>query len=370
MTESLTKKEEITSEIAKPNAGSKGNKEIAAADNPELEELQKKADEKTAADQKATTESGLELKPNLNDKETDLLGRHGDKLVSNTQNAGEAVSWIHSKISPPEKKEPISTDDQSVLDKIQDFIKRIFNSGTSAVISAIVSIGQPIFGAIQNGLLAKTKWNQWSVLENTVYKNKEKREKNPEAPAEAGYGLSKVWKGFYRAISEVFLKVSDFMANLLILIPGANAIGVIWKLVNKIITKVKGLLGSAKAVWQWFNGEKKISNSNELLEKAIKGDPASLQLIFDLKLGSIFGSGNGTLDWLTGIMGKGAADFISTKTGISAEAGERIIDLANKTGGPSDTKELFAYLQVIDKKESSKKIILDELKEMMTGVGT
>jgi hypothetical protein len=109
-------------------------------------------------------------------------------------------------------------------------------------------------------------------------------------------------------------------------------------------------------------------NSASLLDKAIGGDQASLELIYNLKLGSISGSGFTFIDSI-GKNTQAAKDYIKVKLGWNEEQASRIVDMTQKDG-PKSVEELKTQLLVIASRPDSKKLVLDDLKEAMTGYGT
>jgi hypothetical protein len=130
------------------------------------------------------------------------------------------------------------------------------------------------------------------------------------------------------------------------------------------------LYGGFKTVWQKMFGEKKVENSESLLNNAVKNtNNESLQLILDLELPSIAGSEYKLVDGIAAIISKGKSLF-NTPFNRTDSGAERIISFyALGSGGPKNIAELHVMLEEVTKNPDSRKLILDELKEAMTGYG-
>lgn len=315
------------------------------------------------------TEDGLEIASTVNDKDKQSLADHGKAFVGNsikiTSDASTIGFGVKSMVDTAN-----SSQGSSLLEKVTGTFSKAMGSSTlEKVASGIIGIGGPVISAISNILSAKSKWSQWFAFEKSALDPKTKTPK-ADAPPEAIYALTKIWKGFARTIKNIVMAISNFLANLLLLIPGAQIVGAPWKAFNTVVGVFDSAFKSIKSIWQHFRGEKKVENSDSLLNKAINGDQESLQLIFDLKLGSITGSGFTAIDYVTGGVSN-ISEYIKVKLGLNDSKGERVIDMAEgKLGGPTSTEELHTYLQVIKMSNDSKKIILEDLKESMTGYGT
>jgi hypothetical protein len=87
-----------------------------------------------------------------------------------------------------------------------------------------------------------------------------------------------------------------------------------------------------------------------------------------LRIGSISGSGFTFIDSI-GKNTQAAKDYIKVKLGWNDEQASRIVDMT-QASGPKSIEELKTQLLVIASRPDSKKLVLDDLKEAMTGYGT
>jgi hypothetical protein len=83
---------------------------------------------------------------------------------------------------------------------------------------------------------------------------------------------------------------------------------------------------------------------------------------------SLSGSGFTFIDSI-GKNTQAAKDYIKVKLGWNEEQASRIVDMTQKDG-PKSVEELKTQLLVIASRPDSKKLVLDDLKEAMTGYGT
>jgi hypothetical protein len=83
---------------------------------------------------------------------------------------------------------------------------------------------------------------------------------------------------------------------------------------------------------------------------------------------SLSGSGFTFIDSI-GKNTQAAKDYIKVKLGWNEEQASRIVDMT-QTNGPKSIEELKTQLLVIASRPDSKKLVLDDLKEAMTGYGT
>ena len=98
------------------------------------------------------------------------------------------------------------------------------------------------------------------------------------------------------------------------------------------------------------------------MDSALAGDQKALKLIFDLKLGSVAGTGVGKFDW---IMQKLGIIFDP----VNGMSGDRVVDLIG-VGGPKDVNQLHEFLKKVSSNGSSRKFLISDLAEAMTGTGT
>lgn len=342
--------------------------DLKSAKKELIEESQKEESQKEEGPKKGEkeeipneTESGKEINPAVNNKDKSFLVKYGDTIVDNTMKTGTDASIIGNSIDSIVKVADPETQGSNLLKKTTNtFTKAMGNTTLSKVMSGILGLGAPIISAITNSISAYSKWSQWKAFKKAAEK--------PAPPKEAEYGLTKIWKGFLKTIKNIVMAISNFMANLLLLIPGAQIVGGPWKAFNTLVGLFDSLFKTGKRIYQWIRGEKKVENSNSLLDKAINGDKDSLQLIFELNLGSIVGSGFSEIDYLTGGI-TSMTEYLKTSVGIHEEKAERIVDKAG-VGGPENTEELHTLLKAIATSRESKNLVLNDLKEAMTGYGT
>lgn len=315
-----------------------------------------------------TTENGLALSPALDTKERSFLAKNGDKIVANVTVGASSAAGVGTAVDTLIKTQDPANQGSNIMDKTQAvFDKAASKTDFFGILSKITGLASPLITAIQNILSAKAKKSQWIEFEKATI-DPTTKEKKPDAPKEAEYGLSKIWKGFVRTIKNVIMAISNFTSNLLMLIPGAQIVAGPWKAFNMVVGAIDSVFKGGKKIYQWFKGEKKDVNSASLLDKAIGGDQASLELIYNLKLGSISGSGYTFIDSI-GKNTQAAKDYIKVKLGWNEDQASRIVDMTQKNG-PKSVEELKTQLLVIASRPDSKKLVLDDLKEAMTGYGT
>jgi hypothetical protein len=314
------------------------------------------------------TESGLALSPSLNKKDKSFLNKHGDRIVTNVTKGSEYASGVGTAADTLVKAQDPAVQGSTIMEKTQ----KLFETSASKVdffgiLSKISGLGSPLKSAIENILAAKSKLDQWRVFEDVVM-DKTTKEKKADAPAEAVYGLGKIWKGFVRTIKNVIMAVSTFTANLLMLIPGAQIVAGPWKAFNMVVGAIDSAFKGGKRFYQWIKGEKKVENASSVFSKAVNKDDKALDLIYNLKLSSITGSSFSLVNSL-GKNVQAAKSFIKMKLGWDESEAVRIIDMSQK-GGPSSKEELAKHLLVVNESKESKQLVLDDLKEAMTGFGT
>lgn len=332
-----------------------------------------------------TTQDGYQISPAVPPKEKRVLSQYGDKMIKNVGEGASVAKTVKTSIGKLDEAEQHSGSAKAVLDSTEEtFIKAAQDTSISGLISIIGGFAKPIASGISGIVGAMTKWEQWSAFEKAVFvdpKAKIKVEK-PKAPEEAKYGLTKVWKGFVRKIKDVIMAVSNFTANLLMLIPGAQIVAGPWKVFNAVADYIEKVYTGAKSIFQFFKGEKKEENSASLLDSAIAGKEDSLQLILDLKLSSISGSWEDKEEkWYSvssATKDKVASGLANVKNKARSAVGlnqteggaKRIIDVAGwGSGGPQSTQALHELLKSYAADPDSRKLILTELKEAMTGYG-
>jgi hypothetical protein len=336
-------------------------------------------------EQGKNTANGYALNPALPMDQEKVLRKHGDQIVNQTTKASKPVVSITDLLLTLDKADQPSTKGRDIAEKTESVFKTAAqNTSVLGIVSIVNSIAGPIYKGVTAVSGAFTKWDQWNAYEKAVFVDPSASEKIEKADAgwEAKYALTKVWKGFVRKVKDVFMAISNFVANILILIPGAQIVAGPWKIFNKFVDLVESIYSGAKGIYQYFTGEQKVVNSEILFNKALKGDENALELIINLKLESISGSwedkeekwysiSSETKDKVSsGIAGatnkiKGFLGFNKTESGA-----KRIIDIKGwGSGGPQSTKELHDLLNIFAENADSKKLILSEIKESMTGYG-
>lgn len=252
-------------------------------------------------------------------------------------------------------------------------VKGAYDKFKESTLGKAFSLVSPIVSAVQAILGMKEKWHVWSVFDNTatVTGSDGKKAINPKAPPEAKYGLTKAPAGFARHVKDFFMSIFELTTKILAFIPGAQIVAAGMKIFSSIAGICEKMYAAGKGFYQYLFGEKKVTNSASLLDKALSGEPASLELILSLKLPSIEGSSFAAVNWIkeklhnVSLENIGAADHLKSS---------RIIDQKNaekEPQGPPKTKEeLYTRLkQTCEKNPSSKELIRKEIQEAMTGYG-
>ena len=140
------------------------------------------------------------------------------------------------------------------------------------------------------------------------------------------------------------------------------------KIAHKIKDGVSWMMSLGKRIFQFFKGQKKDTNSKSLLEKALNHDSAALELILGLELPSVKRSAFPKLNkW---VFDK-KQDIGSL---MGAEKANRIVDEKDGEGNlkkdPENAEDLYDRLSaIIENSPASRKLIEDEIKVTMTGVG-
>ena len=177
------------------------------------------------------------------------------------------------------------------------------------------------------------------------------------------YAIGKIWYGIKTQIWKIIKNVGIFVNNLLLIIPSpAQPVAAIIKTGQKIMDATLAAAGWLKKGYQKAFGQKKIKNANYILDSALAGDQKALKLIFDLKLGSVAGTGVGKFDW---IMQKLGIIFDP----VNGMSGDRVVDLIG-VGGPKDVNQLHEFLKKVSSNGASRKFLISDLAEAMTGTGT
>lgn len=297
------------------------------------------------------------------------------EVAGNVKLGADTVSVV-GKITKTLKKKKVDKPDvksNTILSKVTKGFKKITGSSLFKVVKEALNLGSAVLSIVTGILGAKSKMAQWKVLKKLVIDPKTKKAKSDAHP-EAKYALGKIPRGFIRMIKNIFKGIVSLVYNISKYIPGAHIVTAALKTFQSV-TKIIGSIYSVSKRWyQKFKGEKKIQNSKSLVDKAIKGDKVSLQLILDLKLGSIAGTNYKHVDKvLSGgnkVIEKSKNLIKAPKTRkLHGEEAERIIDkTGHGKGGPKTTEELKTLLNTLGQKSIDK--IVDNVKETMTGFGT
>jgi hypothetical protein len=291
------------------------------------------------------TEKGEVLKKDLEKTKDTTL-----KMVKFTENVG--------KVMEPEEG----------AEKVKDGALEV--GSNLSWLKSLAGFAAPVVRLITSVIEAKAKWTQWTAFSKAAEVDKKIPGKKPLE--EAIYGLTKVGKGFFRKLKDGFMSVVEIVQKALLIIPGAQIVGATMAAVHSFIGVCEKLYGGFKTFYQKLFGEKKVGNSESLLDKALKNDTAALQLILELELSSIAGSDIKLFDYISSV-GNAAKNMVKGAVGMNkTESGaQRIIDLYGLgSGGPKDIKKLHELLLQVNANPDSRKLILSEIKESMTGYGT
>ncbi len=309
----------------------------------------------------------LTFSPSASPAEKAAVSRMGPGLKMGVQSAGsvaggvkDVAGTIEEAVNPVEKGAELFASSNSVWQHIKD--------GAIGVVGALAS---PIADMITAASGMATKWAQWKVFDQTTTEEVDgKKVPKADAPPEAVYALTKSPAGFMKYVKDMFMGVFNFVRNLLAIIPGAQFIAGPMAVFNAVVSLVDKLYKAGKKFYQFIKGEKKNTNSDGMLQKAIDGDPQTLTLLLRLKLPSICGSGIGIVDEL---QAKALAASSSVKKGLfggKKDVATRVIDLMKPGGGgPTSEAELLQMLQLIKNSAASKEILRNDIKTTMTGYG-
>lgn len=228
-----------------------------------------------------------------------------------------------------------------------------------SVMGNIFGIGSALKDIIMNFLDFTDKWKQW-----TAYKRATEKENPLE---EAVYGLGKVFKGFWTKVGGFFEGILRLTTSILLLTPAA-AVGATIKIAHKIKDGVSWMMSLGKRIFQFFKGQKKDTNSKSLLEKALNHDSAALELILGLELPSVKRSTFPSLNKWVFDKKQGFGSL------MGAEKANRIVDEKDDEGNlkndPENAEDLYERLTaIVENSPASRKLIEDEIKVTMTGVG-
>ncbi len=143
------------------------------------------------------------------------MAKHGDTMIEGVQKSVKLEKIV-------EKNVENLTDTNNPAEKgknIFDHTKDTFKAATNNVPNLVTVFG--LAGSIKDGtfavLNAMTKWQHWDSYENAVFneEDKDKKVEKSDAPEEAKFVLTKIWKGFLRQIKDVIMSISIFVSRLL-----------------------------------------------------------------------------------------------------------------------------------------------------------
>jgi hypothetical protein len=287
--------------------------------------------------------------------------------TSAAKEVGSQTSELAENVGKLENAPKMEAKSDTILDKV----KGAWESFKESTVGKAISLVGPVVAAVKAFLGMKEKWHIWTVFENTatVTGSNGKKVAKPDAPPEAKYGLTKAPSGFARQVKEFFMSIFELTTKILAFVPGAQMVAAGMKVFSSIAGICERIYAAGKGFYQYLFGEKKVTNSTSLMDKALGGDTASLEVILNLKLPSIEGSSFAAVNWV-----KEKLHGVSLENiGAGDTKSERMIDQRNESNeriGPPKTKEeLFRRLTQICKNPSSKELIRKEIQEAMTGYG-
>tara|TARA_B100001093_G_scaffold66104_1_gene56044 strand:+ start:6490 stop:8040 length:1551 start_codon:yes stop_codon:yes gene_type:complete len=310
------------------------------------------------------TPGGLEINADgLDDEQKKTAMQNTDEVVDSLSFVGSIAGRKIGTAFDNKKVEELADPKPTYLENLKQVHQNSANppGGQTffSVMGSVFGIGSALKDMTFNFLDSMDKWTQW-----TAYKRATEKENPPE---EAVYGLSKVWKGFWTKVGGFFEAILRLATSILLLTPAA-AIGATIKIAHKIKDGVSWMMSLGKRIFQFFKGQKKETNSKSLLEKALNHDSAALELILGLELPSVKrGKLPGLNKWV-----------FDRKQGIGsimgAEKANRIVDEKDDEGNlkkdPENAEDLYDRLSaIIENSPASRKLIEDEIKVTMTGVG-
>ena len=326
--------------------------------------------------------------PALPEDQKSLLAKQGKDVVDKVAPIGGVVGNIKDAIGKLADKDALMQ-----AGSITQAVGGILSGVAAGIVNSITMFVMPLKNAYVavKGMMAK--WSQWGA-----YKEHAKAKLD-----EAVYGEKKAKHGFFSMVINFSLAFVDFLANLLTLIPGAQIVGGPMKVLSWIAGAVRGLATSVFK--RWFSSDKKTTNSDSLVTKAMdKPDTnPSAELLFKLKLDALSnGAAEKKEDASTADEGaaltekkddekKKEGGWFSKVKGFFGGAKDKASEIADKAGNfmkGRGWKKYVTYLEANDGKQpgSGKDVqqglnklkakggeeallpIKDEVKESMTGL--
>lgn len=315
-----------------------------------------------------TEKKEIVAKGGMNFKEAADVAKHGSKIVQDTVTSGLQASSIYTALEDKGIENAIDAE-KNIFDMehtTSSLISKMFGPFAQKVVTFGTMFVAPVISAVLSGLDLKSKIAQRTVFKDTLKTasaNDNEVDKEPKWSEMLNYAIGKIWKGIANAAWLVFKNVVIFINNILLVIPTpAIAVNGAIKVAEKVMSAVSAAGSWIKRSYQFFKGQQKVKKSKYVYDLAVSGDQKALQLIFDLKLGSIAGTDYSMVDSFL----KGLGKYTDP---INMRAGDRIVDLIG-TGGPKSTEALHEVLLLVKDNASSRQIILNDLQASMTGTGT
>ena len=351
--------------IEKAKANEQSDEIAPELDTPDVQALVKNSDE----DGTIRINDGSKLeKSKLSVKEAVAMTDNAPGVVDNIITASGDASSLYTAVT----ESNISDTDKNVeqaFGRTDSMITNLFGTTAKKLMDVVTSFVLPAKNAIVAGLSLKSKKAQSKVFKEAARVANAEKTENVEnhGPSEFSemlkYAIGKIWYGIKTQIWKIIKNVGIFVNNLLLIIPSpAQPVAAIIKTGQKIMDATLAATSWLKKGYQKAFGQKKIKNANYILDSALAGDQKALKLIFDLKLGSVAGTGVGKFDW---IMQKLGIIFDP----VNGMSGDRIVDLIG-VGGPKDVNQLHEFLKKVSGNGSSRKFLINDLAEAMTGTGT
>ena len=170
-------------------------------------------------------------------------------------------------------------------------------------------------------------------------------------------------------VTSFSMAVMDFIANLLMLIPGAQIVGGPMKLFTSIVGIGRSIMNSVIKAFSFFRGNKKEKNSSSLLKNAMNDGPnnKSANLVFNLGLGAFKASFHRSIDKIKNGVQKIKAGATNWITGSGWNAPPSYLE---KNGEPANAEEMRVGLIGLKKEGGEEALapIKEEIKQSMTGL--
>ena len=336
-------------------------------DDPVVKTLSDNTDDKGVL----TTVEGDEIdKSKVTAQEAAALTKDGTKAKSAIKDGTSAMNKIKTLIDPdktdftnPEKNA------DNLWDNTDSMVSKVLGPAVNTLVEVIMNLVKPVITIGTGAMEFMSKLSQKAVFKS--FTKIDRGEAGPKEVAEiADYALGKIWKGFIRIVYKITRGIITLSKGIAALVPGGQALAGMIKLGEGVVTVAEKAGTAVKKWWQSFKGEKKITYSNKLLDKAIGGDKDAARFILELKLPSIQGSSIEFINWLKAKF-SGAQEkvykFLADNLGINIEMAQTVYNNLGHT--PKDEDELIKTLKAVCVGKKSKELISKELQKTMTGFG-